>query len=108
MLLLILNVGCLLSSEHDAIRLPCLMSKRPAFLPPPADEVLSRHIDAKLLECPGAQVAVVWSLHGGIRIVPLRIGFNIIDRKPHNLSEQLAHLILGVLVLARKLQDPGE
>ena len=81
-----------------------LVSERPHLPPPPGREVLGRHVDSKVSQGLGAEVAVEWPLHTGVGVVPLGVGLDSADIEAHDLPEQFAYLVLGELVLARKLQ----
>lgn len=78
----------------------CLLAECANLTSPPAVEILGRNIDTDVLQGLGAQVAVIWPLHTGVRIVALGIRLDAIDVETHDFSEDLAYLIFGVLVFA--------
>jgi hypothetical protein len=90
-------------SDATFITIIILLSESPHLAPPPAHEILRRDIDAQLAQRPRRQVAVVRPLNGGVGVVALRVGRHALERKAHDLREQLAHLPLGVPILGREL-----
>lgn len=84
------------------------MPKGPNLPPPPTHKILCRDIDAKVFQSLRAEMTIIRPLHTSIRIVPFGICLDVINAQPHNLTKDLANLVLGVLVLARELQDLRE
>lgn len=53
-------------------------------------------------------MAVIWSLYASFGIIALRVRDHSIQGGTHDLSKELADLVLGVLVFGGELQDLGE
>lgn len=53
-------------------------------------------------------MTIVRPLHARIWVVPLRIGLDILNAESHDVTKELADLILGELVLTRELQHLGQ
>lgn len=53
-------------------------------------------------------MAVVRPLNTGIRVISLSVGLDTVNVQAHDLAEDLADLVLGVFILARKLQYLGQ
>lgn len=76
--------------------------------PPPTNEVLGMNSNSSGLQSLGREMTVIGSLNTGIGIVALCVCLHAIQRVAHNLSEELADLILRILILRRELQDRWE
>lgn len=92
-----------MSLDAELANVAFLFSVRPHLAPPPAHKVLRRDIDAKFLQRPRRQVAIIGPLHARAGIVALRIRLHAFERQAHDLREKLTDLVLGVFVFRREL-----